>query len=319
MVFRSLEDGPRLGIGTIYLSGGEPFLYPRLPEVLTAAARQKAALVVCSNGTLIGPAEADWLKDSGASIQVSLDGPEAYHNHFRGSPEAYGQTCRGIEHLVAAAVPVSVAATISQDNIRWLPALAQWAAARGVGRISIQPLLQLGRGEHIQDKKLTQEQLGDLFLQLSDLGYAYRPRGLRFGLSYRTRSFLLAHPCAAYVCDGTKCHRKVDKEIKKLVIREDGTVLPEIPTLHPRFALGNLSQGSLAELVARYFADGYESFKDFCRGVYQEVMPGWTSPLVPWDEIVSERSWAQVAGDPADKRPEYLEKRQAQGAGLPPG
>jgi len=60
-------------------------------------------------------------------------------------------------------------------------------------------------------------------------------------------------------------------------------VLPEIPTLNYRFALGNLHKGTLKELVASYFA---------CRTVYEEVMPTWTSPLVPWDEIVSERSWA---------------------------
>jgi hypothetical protein len=43
-------------------------------------------------------------------------------------------------------------------------------------------------------------------------------------------------------------------------------------------------------LVARYFADGYVQFDRLCRTVYEEVMPTWTSPIVPWDEIVSQRS-----------------------------
>jgi len=80
------------------------------------------------------------------------------------------------------------------------------------------------------------------------------------------------------------------REIKKLVIREDSTVLPEIPTLDYRFALGNLYQGTLTELVARYFDNGYAQFDRLCRTVYKEVMPTWTSPLIPWNEIVSERS-----------------------------
>jgi hypothetical protein len=156
----------------------------------------------------------------------------------------------------------------------------------------VQPLLQLGRGSDIHDKKLSQEQMCNLFLQLSDLGHAYRSRGLAFSLAYRSKHFLLVHPCAAYVCNGTHCHRKVAKEIKKLVILEDGTVLPEIPTLNHNLALGNLREGTLSELVASYFADGYAQFDHLCRTVYDEVMPIWTSPIIPWDEIVSERSWA---------------------------
>ena len=292
LVIRSLSEIEQLGIGTIYLSGGEPFLYPELPEVLALVSQQQGfKLWVSTNGTLIGAAEVALLKDSGASVQVSIDGPEAYHDRFRGSKGAFRCASRGIQQLVAAEVPVTVVITICQDNMACLSWLAEWAAGMGVERVSVQPLLQLGRGSKIHNKKLSEEQLCDLFLQLSDLGYTYRSRGLRFSLAYRTRRFLLAHPCAAYVCNGTRCHRKVAKEIKKLVIREDGTVLPEIPTLNYRFALGNLHEGTLTELVARYFVDGYAQFDRLCRTVYEEVMPTWTPPIVPWDEIVSEHSW----------------------------
>lgn len=293
VVIRSLGEVEQLGIATIYLTGGEPFLYAQLPEVLASVSRQKSfALRVSTNGTLIGAEETALLKESGASVQVSIDGPEPYHDRFRGSDGAFRLATNGIQQLVAAGVPVTVVTTVCQDNLAWLPWMAEWASEMRVERISVQPLVQLGRGSNILDKKLSEEQLCDLFLQLSDLGHAHRSRGLRFSLAYRTRSFLLAHPCAAYVCDGTRCHRKVDKEIKKLVIREDGTVLPEIPTLDYRFALGSLHEGTLAELVARYFANGYAQFDRLCRTVYREVMPTWTSPIIPWNEIVSERSWS---------------------------
>lgn len=291
LVIRSLDEVESLGINKIYLTGGEPFLYPRLPEVLAFVYGQRSLeLYVSTNGTLISTAEAVLLKDTGAKAQVSIDGPEAYHDLVRGFKGSFRRASCGIQELVAARVPVAVVTTICQDNMALLPWLAEWAAGMGVGRLSVQPLLQLGRGSEIHCKKLVEEQLYDLFLQLSDLGYTYRSRGLRFSLAYRTRRFLLAHPCAAYVCNGTGCHRKVTKEIKKLVIREDGTVLPEIPTLDYRFALGNLHQSTLTELVARYFDNGYAQFDRLCRTVYKEVMPTWTSPIIPWNEIVSERS-----------------------------
>jgi MoaA/NifB/PqqE/SkfB family radical SAM enzyme len=292
LVLRTLVEAGQRHIGTVYLSGGEPLLYPEFAQLLAFSGRQQSYnLCVSTNGTLVGPEEAARFRDSGAKAQVSIDGPESYHDWIRGCKGAFHSASRGIQHLVTAQVPVTLVFTLRQDNLHWLPWLAEWAVQMGVQRFSVQPLLALGRGSEIRDEKLGEEQLCDLFLQLSDLGHTYRSRGLGISLAYRTRQFLLAHPCAAYVCNGSRCHRKVEKEIKKLVIREDGTVLPEIPTLNDRYALGNLRDGTLTELVARYFVDGYSEFDHLCRTCYEEVLPAWKAPLVPWDEIVSERSW----------------------------
>lgn len=292
LVTRSLGEAGQFGIRTIYLSGGEPLLYPHLSEVLAYGSRNsELELCISTNATLIGDAEAKLLRETRANVQVSVDGPEAYHDRFRGSSGTFRHSRKGIERLVAAGVPVTIVSTICRDNLVWLPWLAEWATDIGAERISVQPLFQLGRGARIPDKKLSQTELCDLFLQFSDLGHRYRSRGLRFSLVYKARCFLLAHPCAAYVCEGIHCHRKAAKEIKTLVIREDGTVLPEIPTLDPRFALGNLHNATLRELVARYFAADYSKFQLLCRTVYEELMPSWTSPIVPWDEIISLRSW----------------------------
>jgi len=290
LVMRSIDDAEKLGIGTIHLSGGEPFLYPELRKVLGYISQQQnLKLCINTNGTLIGTREASQLKDCGASVQVSIDGPEVYHDQFRGVNGAFRHASKGIQNLIDAEVPVTIVITICKDNSAWLPWLAEWAADMRVEHISVQPLLQMGRGSEIRDKKLSDDQLCDLFLQVSDLGHNYSSRGLWFSIAYRTLYLLRTHPCAAYVCDG-RCHRKVSKEIKKITIREDGTVLPEIPTLDYRFALGNLHESTLIELVARYFENDTK-FHRLCQTIYKEMINTWTSPIVLWDEIVSERSW----------------------------
>jgi hypothetical protein len=48
------------------------------------------------------------------------------------------------------------------------------------------------------------------------------------------------------------------------------------------------------ELVQRYFADGHGGFQRMCRTAFDELVPDFASPIVPWDEIVSERSWRFV-------------------------
>ena len=103
LVIRSMGEATRLGIGSIWLSGGEPFLYPDLQEALRFAAGQEGIRVcVSTNGTLIGPEEAALLKDTGVKAQVSVDGPEAYHDEVRGVSGAFRRASRGIEHLAAA-------------------------------------------------------------------------------------------------------------------------------------------------------------------------------------------------------------------------
>jgi MoaA/NifB/PqqE/SkfB family radical SAM enzyme len=292
LVMRSMGEAGRLGIGAVWLSGGEPFLYPELEEVLTAAAGQEGAEVsISTNGTLIGKAEADLLKATGVGASVSIDGPEEYHDVARGLKGAFRRASDGIEHLTASGVTVGIVAVICRENLALLPWLARWAAGMGVARLTAQPLLQVGRGSAIKEMKLADEQLCDLALLLSDLAQTYGPQGLRMALAYRPRRFLAEHPCAAYVCNGEHCHRGVEKEIKKLVIREDGTVLPETPVLDPRFALGSVYEATLAELVANYFANGYAQFDRLCRTVYEDVIPTWTAPLIPWTEILTERSW----------------------------
>ncbi|HWP96448.1 MAG TPA: radical SAM protein [Syntrophomonadaceae bacterium] len=296
LVIRSLLETRRLNIGTVYLSGGEPFLYRELPEVLSACAEiESLDIHISSNGTLISKGILPLLKKSRATIQISIDGPEAYHDQFRGTKGAFQDSVRGISLLINAKIPVVLVSTLCRDNYTSLPWLAEWAAANGIKRLVVQPLWKLGRGKRISDKRMSSEQMDELFLQLSDLGYAYKSRELTFGLVYRNRYYLLEHPCAAYACNGEKCHRQVAKEIKKLVIREDGTVLPEVATLNPLFALGKLQEGSLETLVNRYFHCGYDRFNELCHRVYSNIIPHAASPIIPWDEIISERSWLQTA------------------------
>jgi MoaA/NifB/PqqE/SkfB family radical SAM enzyme len=296
VVLRCLSAAEELGIGTVYLSGGEPFLHPNFSDILSSLPELRPfSIAVSTNGTLIGTREAECLKAINVTAQVSIDGAEEYHDTFRSMPGAFRAAARGIRELVKAGVPVVVVTTICSDNLDVLSWLSAWALDLGVSCISVQPLQELGRARTIVSKKLSPQQMCRLFLQVSDLGYAYAKRGLYFRLAYRSRDHLLEHPCAAYVCNGSKCHRGVSKEIKTLIVREDGVVLPEIATLNPRYALGNVNEASLPELIAGYFETGYAEFHELCSRVYFEVVPEYLSPIIPWNELLSERSWTGPA------------------------
>jgi MoaA/NifB/PqqE/SkfB family radical SAM enzyme len=294
-VIQAVSDCRLLDIGALYLTGGEPILYPGLEEVLKMATHTKLQVTVCTNATLLTERFASLFRYHHVKVNVSVDGDEAFHDYFRNCEGAFRATERGIRTVVEAGVPLTIVTTISRQNVHMLSSLAEWSASVGAIQFRVQPLLKLGRGIQILDHCLTNEQLNRLLLELSDLANVFGPAGMKCSLVGVSRRFLASHPCGAYVCNGQGCHRRVAKEIKKLVIREDGTVLPEITNLSHEFALGRIEDGPLPMLVSRYFEHGYDKFDHLCRNTYAEVIPTWESAVVPWDQIVADRShnWVQ--------------------------
>ncbi|WP_255456887.1 MULTISPECIES: radical SAM protein [unclassified Mycolicibacterium] len=290
-VLRAVEESAALGVGTLYLTGGEPLLYRGFSDILRASTQIPGLeTTVCTNATLVKGRHAELLTDSRARVNVSIDGNEEFHDYFRCLQGAFRAAEDGVRILVDAGLEVTIVTTISQSNLHMLADIAQWAAGIGAAEFRVQPLLRLGRGIGIADQRLTSVQLNELVMTLSDLANRYRP-GLKCGVIGVTRRYLLAHPCAAYVCNGAGCHRRVAREIKKVVIREDGTVLPEVTNLSHDFALGNITDGPLSHLVARYFENGYERFDRLCRTTYAETVQQWGDVVVPWDQIVAARSY----------------------------
>jgi MoaA/NifB/PqqE/SkfB family radical SAM enzyme len=291
LVIRSIGEVEHLGIGTIVLTGGEPLLYPSFSEILEfLSGYNSLEVIVSTNGTLIDQSMVKLMSDCGAKANVSIDGPASYHDKFRGSEGAFLKAVHGIRLMSNAGIQVSLVTTICKDNLKYVPWLTDWASEMGIKKIFIQPLLQLGRASKIAYKRLSERQIYDLYFLLSDLE-CNQDRGISFSIAYRSRDFLLKHPCAAYVCDGSKCHRKAEKEIKKIIIREDGIVLPEIETLNPRFSLGNLSEDNLINLVRKYFVSNYSDFDRLCRTVYASAVSNCESHFIPLDEIISVESW----------------------------
>jgi len=296
LVLRAIGESEELGIGTIVVTGGEPFLYRGLRRVLEAAAAVSGAqTTLCTNGTTLTPRRAAQLREWNVRVNISVDGHPEYHDRFRNLRGAFSASERGAHAAVKAGLPVTIISSISQTNLDAVDFLIGWAAELGADQFLVQPLLTLGRGAELAEQCLTFVQLNRLILHLTDLANQARYRDMRCQVIGARKKFLLAHPCGAFVCNGAACHRGVSKEIKKMIVREDGTVLPEVPTLSHRYALGNIREGTLAQLVAQYFERGYDQFDSLCRAAYAEILPAWDCVIVPWEQILSERSrtWVQ--------------------------
>ncbi len=290
LVKRTIDEANELGIKSVQFSGGEPFLYPHIYKVLNSTKGKNFKVTLSTNGTLINDESAELLAEIDAYVVTSIDGPADYHDMFRGKKGSFSEAEAGIARLVERGIPIKIVTTVCEDSFKYIDWCAEWAYKMKAEALQFQPLENIGRGKGIENNRLPEDRLHDLFIHLNDLAVFYAPKGLQIKMTYQSRDFMIAHPCTAFVCNGKGCHRGVEKELKKIVIREDGSILPELIDIDRQFSIGNLHRDTLKNNILAYLNEGYSRFDQLCRKVYNDTVLNYPSPLIPWNEILTQRS-----------------------------
>ena len=128
-----------------YLTGGEPFLYPDLEELLFYLRKAEKRVFVTTNGTLVTDAWAKKIVSYGLFSQMhfSLHGPEEVHDDISGQKGAFGRTAAAIKALqaykktyVAKSPYIFLECVINLKNVGHLEELARVAAEWKVDGLS---------------------------------------------------------------------------------------------------------------------------------------------------------------------------------------
>jgi SynChlorMet cassette radical SAM/SPASM protein ScmF len=168
-----LDQALPLGLTSIKLTGGEPFLRDDIADIVDYAGGLGLSTRIETNATLLDDAAAKALGRSRGlgHVAVSLDGagPEA-HALLRGSEEAFDLAVRGIERLVAHGVKVEVITCLHRGNLGEMERLVDMVADLGAYSLKINPIIQVGRGQEMTERgeAVSLEQVLDLSQQLDD-------------------------------------------------------------------------------------------------------------------------------------------------------
>ncbi|OPX98790.1 MAG: Antilisterial bacteriocin subtilosin biosynthesis protein AlbA [Syntrophorhabdus sp. PtaB.Bin047] len=145
------------------VTGGEPFLRKDLADILRGISRYGFACYLLTNGTLVDRERARMLADLAVrGVQVSVEGPEGIHESIRGKG-SFSSAMRGIDHLLAAGVTVTMNVTLSELNGDLFPDIVTLAAGAGLQRLGFSRLVPYGRGSALTGKMLGRERLRDLY------------------------------------------------------------------------------------------------------------------------------------------------------------
>jgi organic radical activating enzyme len=112
------KEAADLGVGEIFVTGGEPFLLPDIGEILAACATA-APTTVLTNGMLFARRQLEMLRSlpsDRVTLQISLDSPTPErHDRHRGKG-SWVRAWKGVELARTEGFRVRLAATVSTDG-----------------------------------------------------------------------------------------------------------------------------------------------------------------------------------------------------------
>lgn len=189
-----IEELADEGCRRVHFTGGEPLVRKDLGELLERCSARGMTTSVNTNGALL--AERPEVVARAGSFLVSIDGPEAIHDGYRGQG-SYSRAVAGLELLRREQKPVLLSVTLFRDNLDQVPFFLA-LARRFDTRVVLQPgaVHVLGSTEpnpETPDRERWRRVVGDLLLDRHALARIWNtPAGLRelarFPAQHRLRS-----------------------------------------------------------------------------------------------------------------------------------
>lgn len=154
---------------SIHFTGGEPFLYPGLWEVIAYSREKGYGVAMMSNGSLITKEAAKKTSSLGVSdIQISLEGPPDLHDSIRGKG-SFVQMTRGVDELIQAGNRVSANVTLSRLNADKIEETVHVARSMGFYGIGFSRVVPCGRGRGLLDRLLSPFELKTAYQKVVSL------------------------------------------------------------------------------------------------------------------------------------------------------
>jgi MoaA/NifB/PqqE/SkfB family radical SAM enzyme len=116
---RVLTEATRLGVEVLSFSGGEPFVHPKIVDILEHAFNLGVRVQMVSNGTLIKRHQLDLLSKLDC-LTISVDGLGEVHDRIRGQDGSFARTERLLKWLPETTISWGTNTVIQRDNVHQL-------------------------------------------------------------------------------------------------------------------------------------------------------------------------------------------------------
>lgn len=288
----AIADAADLGYRVVSVSGGEPFMYPGLRELLSFAKSRGLHTTVTTNGYFLKRRWLDPLRGLIDTLAVSLDGPREIHNQMRGSPKAFDRLSQGLHLLKELQIPFGIIHTVTVQSWQHLPWLAEFASTNGAKLLQLHPLELSGRAEgEMESESPNYDVLGRVYLLSFVLASQYAGRmAIQCDLLHKQN--VVAAPELIYAAQSQPlCDVQQPAQLLGLLILEpDGALVPVSYGFSRSYQICNVQQQRLASAWPRFAQHGYSEFRQLCPGLFADIVQGKVGPLFNWYEEIVGRS-----------------------------
>lgn len=237
----TLVEAKKMGLGSVKLTGGEPFLYSHILDLLMWLKESSIGVFIETNGTFLGKKETSLMKESGVyQVAVSLNGScDRIHEKMSGLKGSFKNTVDGVKRVVKAGVNVQIIFSIWKGNEGDLKKTVRLAKELGVKSFKINLIGSVCRA-------ISMEKKGELLSMEEILALRKDISGLNRKLDF---NIVLDIPCA-FLPPGQIKKNPVVCNIKRIVgILPDGSLsICGIGANVEELIMGNIDRDSITDI-----------------------------------------------------------------------
>lgn len=207
---------------------------------------------VQTNGTLLTWEVAEFFKEHGFRVGISLDGPEHVHNRYRTNGRGNGsfsRVMRGVKLCQAAGVPVSAIAVITDYGARFPEEIYRFFLSEGIKRFALNPVFELDQTGKVCDFSVSDGDFGRFLSTMMELWLEDDDPDVFIRQFSEPLSALLGEKVSTCIYSG-QCAGFLD-------VYPNGDVKSCHNLLGESFVLGNFMAQPLREILS---GDRYEKF-----------------------------------------------------------
>jgi MoaA/NifB/PqqE/SkfB family radical SAM enzyme len=172
-IFKLLDELNELDTEEIYISGGEPLLYPYIDDAILYANSLGIKVTLATNALEIKN-HLEVIKKGVQLVSMSFDGIGETHDKLRGTPGAFDNCVNMFELLRDNNVKTRISAMIWKDNVGELEDMISLAKEKGVSKVNLAFLIPEGRAKTDEEIKISTDKYQEIANKVTKLREKYK-------------------------------------------------------------------------------------------------------------------------------------------------
>ena len=290
-----LEAAREQGYDVISLSGGEPFIYRELEQLVDFAKSLDYQVNAATNAMLLGSERSQRILEKLDVVAVSVDGQAELHDLLRLSPGSFDKMLEGVEIIRQMGKRFGFIHCVTQQSWEHLFWLGDFAHQQGAELLQLHPLEMSGRAT----KSLRGWETDQLLLHRAwIIGQIIKEKyacSMFVQLDWLHKTQVAEQPKAIWHYPAGKQPVDFSEWLPILNVRETGVVTPVCYGFSDHFSLGNVRA---PQLSGRFFEQFREKRGDEMNALLEKawlkIVTDDENDLAPWSELVEHLShtWA---------------------------